>query len=55
MAPRTKFLTLPHRTMKLEQRLDEKARERAWFEPPSTAQRRQIESSCRMTQNANSS
>ena len=37
------FVTLRHRTMKLGQRLDEKARERAWFEPPSTAERRQIE------------
>ena len=37
------FVTLRHRTMKLGERLDEKARERAWFEPPSTAERRQIE------------
>ena len=37
------FVTLRHRTMKLGQRLDERARERAWFEPPSTAERRQIE------------
>ena len=37
------FVTLRHRTMKLGQRLDEKARERAWFEPPSTAERHQIE------------
>ena len=36
-------MTLRHRTMKLGQHLDEKARERAWFEPPSTAERRQIE------------
>ena len=28
---------------KLGERLDERARERAWFEPPSTAERRQME------------
>ena len=37
------FVTLRHRMMKLGQRLDERARERAWFEPPSTTERRQIE------------
>jgi hypothetical protein len=37
------FVTLRHRTMKLGQRLDERARERAWFEPPSTAERLQLE------------
>ncbi len=37
------FVALRHRTMKLGQRLDEKARERAWFEPPSTTERRQME------------
>src|SRR5277367_5616105 len=37
------FVTLRHRTLKLGQRLDERARERAWFQPPSTAERRQIE------------
>ena len=37
------FVTLRHRTMKLGQRLDERARERAWFEPPSTTERRQME------------
>jgi hypothetical protein len=37
------FVTLRHRTLKLGQRLDERARERAWFEPPSTAERRQME------------
>ena len=37
------FVTLRRRTLKLGQRLDERARERAWFEPPSTAERRQIE------------
>ena len=36
-------MTLRHRTMKLGQRLDERARERAWFEPPSTAERLQLE------------
>jgi len=37
------FVTLRHRTLKLGERLDERARERAWFEPPSTTDRRQIE------------
>ena len=37
------FATLRHRTLKLGQRLDERARERAWFEPPSTTERRQME------------
>jgi hypothetical protein len=37
------FVPLRHRTMKLGQRLDERAGERAWFEPPSTAERRQME------------
>ena len=37
------FVTLRHRTLKLGQRLDERARERAWFEPPSTTERRQME------------
>jgi hypothetical protein len=37
------FVTLRRRTMKLGQRLDERARERAWFEPASTAERRQME------------
>ena len=37
------FVTLRHRTMKLGQRLDERARERAWFEPPSAVERRQME------------
>ncbi len=37
------FVTLRHRTMKLWQRLDERARERARFERPSTAERRQSE------------
>ena len=36
------FVTLRHRTLKLGQRLDKRARERAWFEPPST-ERRQME------------
>ena len=37
------YVTLRNRTMKLGERLDERARERAWFEPPSMAERRQIE------------
>ena len=37
------FVTLRHRTLKLGERLDERARERAWFEPPATAERRQME------------
>jgi hypothetical protein len=37
------FVMLRRRTLKLGQRLDERARERAWFEPASTAERRQIE------------
>ena len=37
------FVTLRYRTPKLGERLDERARERAWFEPPSTAERRQME------------
>ena len=41
--PTESFVTLRHRTMKLGQRLDERARERAWFEPPSTTERRQME------------
>ena len=41
--PTESFVTLRHRTLKLGERLDEKARERALFEPPSTAERRQIE------------
>ena len=36
-------MTLRHRTLKLGERLDEKARQRAWFEPPATAERRQME------------
>ena len=37
------FVTLRRHTLKLGQRLDERARERAWFEPPSTTERRQME------------
>ena len=36
-------MTLRHRTLKLGQRLDERVRERGWFEPLSTAERRQME------------
>ena len=35
------FMTLRHRTMKMGERLDEKARDRAWFEPPSSSQCKQ--------------
>jgi hypothetical protein len=41
--PTESFVTLRHRTLKLGERLDEKARQRAWFEPPATAERRQME------------
>ncbi|MGA8172899.1 MAG: ISKra4 family transposase, partial [Methylocystis sp.] len=37
------FMTLRHRTMTLGERLDEKARERAWFEPPSASEHKQAE------------
>jgi hypothetical protein len=53
--PTESFVTLRHRTLKLGQRLDEKPRECAWFEPPSTAERRQIELNLPMTRNVNSS
>jgi hypothetical protein len=41
--PTESFVTPRHRTLKLGERLDERARERAWFEPPSTTERRQME------------
>ena len=41
--PTESFVTLRRRTLKLGERLDERARERAWFEPPSTTERRQME------------
>jgi hypothetical protein len=37
------FMKLRHRTMKLGERLDEKARAWAWFEPPSSSEHKQIE------------
>ena len=37
------FMTLRHRTMKLDERLDEKARDRAWFEAPSSSEHKQTE------------
>jgi hypothetical protein len=37
------FMTLRHRTMNVGERLDEKARERAWFEPPSPSEHKQAE------------
>jgi hypothetical protein len=37
------FMTLRHRTMKLGERLDKKARQRAWFEPPSSSEHEQVE------------
>jgi hypothetical protein len=37
------FMTLRHRTMKLGEQLDEKAQERAWFEPPSSSEHKQVE------------
>jgi len=36
-------MTLRHRTMKLGERLDTKARDRAWFEPPSSSEHKQAE------------
>ena len=41
--PTDSFAVLGHRTLKLGERLDERARGRAWFELPSTAERRQME------------
>jgi hypothetical protein len=41
--PTESFATLRHRTLKLGERLDEKARQRAWFEPPAMGERRQKE------------
>ena len=35
--PTESFVTLRHRTLKLGKRLDERARERAWFEPRSNS------------------
>ncbi len=37
------FVTVLHRTLNLGKRLDEKARDRAWFEPPQEEERDQIE------------
>jgi hypothetical protein len=37
------FMTLRHRTMKLGERLDEKARQRDWFDPPPSSERTQAE------------
>jgi hypothetical protein len=37
------FMTLRHRTMKLGERLDDKARQRAWYEPPSSSEHKQVE------------
>jgi hypothetical protein len=42
--PSTKSLMiLRHRTMKLGERLGEKACQRAWFEPPSSSDHKQVE------------
>ena len=41
--PTESFVTLRHRTLTLGKRLDEKAREREWFEPPQDCEQRQIE------------
>jgi hypothetical protein len=40
--PTESFVTLRYRTPKLGERLDGRARERAWLEPPSTAEPRQM-------------
>ena len=53
--PSESFVTLRHRTLKLGERLDEKARQRAWFEPPATAERRQMELDLPNDPSANSS
>ncbi|MDE2361176.1 MAG: ISKra4 family transposase [Hyphomicrobiales bacterium] len=37
------FATVRHRTLALGKRLDEKARDRAWFDPPHAGEREQIE------------
>ena len=37
------FITVRHRTLTLGTRLDEKARDRAWFDPPNSEEREQIE------------
>ena len=37
------FVTVRHRTLTLGKRLDEKARDRAWFDPPNSDERKQIE------------
>lgn len=37
------FVTVRHRTLNLGKRLDEKARERAWFDPPHADEREQVE------------
>jgi hypothetical protein len=37
------FVTVRHRTLNLGKRLDEKARERAWFDPPHPDEREQVE------------
>jgi hypothetical protein len=39
--PTESFVSLRHRTLRLGERLDEKARQRAWFEPPAMGERRQ--------------
>jgi hypothetical protein len=43
VSPTDSFVTLPHRTLTLGKRLEEKAREREWFEPPQDCEQRQIE------------
>jgi hypothetical protein len=37
------FVTVRHRTLNLGKRLDEKARDRAWFDPPHADERKQME------------
>jgi hypothetical protein len=43
VSPTGSFVTLRHRTLALGKRLDEKARDREWFEPPQDCEQRQIE------------
>ena len=47
--PTESFVTLRHRTLKLGERLDERARERAWFEPPRRLSAARWSWTCRMT------
>ena len=43
VSPTESFVTVRHRTLTLGKRLDEKAREREWFDPPQDCEQTQIE------------